>query len=118
MPPLIRVNILIFVAKQGILENPTMELMDEVYAFNKTFKMTNMAVVAHEIGHLLGAPEVIRKTKVICVKIFKIGNVGVVAHEIGHLLRAPEVQSNVIYTVHIKKIKIFTPSQPPALNPI
>jgi len=45
-----------FADKRGLLENPTLELVDEV--FNTSHKAFCMAVVAHEIGHLLGAPEV------------------------------------------------------------
>ena len=49
-------------------DNPTMELMDEVFASKKIFKMSCMGVVAHEIGHLLGAPEVSLRIK----KFFKM----------------------------------------------
>jgi hypothetical protein len=45
---------------RGIEDNPSPKLAEEIYQYNKTFKMHGVAVVAHEIGHLLGAPEVSR----------------------------------------------------------
>jgi hypothetical protein len=51
-------HVSLFSAMRGIEENPTPELAEEIYQYNKTFKMIGVAVAAHEIGHLLGAPEV------------------------------------------------------------
>jgi hypothetical protein len=43
----------------GIADNPTMELLDAHIASNLSeLQKTWIGVTAHEIGHLLGAPEV------------------------------------------------------------
>jgi hypothetical protein len=40
-------------------ESPTLELLEEVYKRNLSMRQqAAMGVVAHEVGHLLGAPEV------------------------------------------------------------
>jgi Zn-dependent membrane protease YugP len=55
-----------------------MELMDEVYGSNKSIQAVSVAVVAHEIGHLLGAPEVFQ------TKYFKLLFKHLITKEVKH----------------------------------
>jgi hypothetical protein len=54
----------------GIADNPTMELLDDHIARNlSTLQKSWIGVTAHEIGHLLGAPEVKeQRIKNVCIE--------------------------------------------------